>query len=128
MPHSAEHAHGEQEHEIFLGREISQRREVSDKTAELVDAEIKRLLDEAYSKTEDVLSENRDLLNAIAEALLDRETLDLEDVHILEAGGELPPLRGLDPVPAPPPATPQVRRPNESPLEDAGGDPSPAMA
>jgi cell division protease FtsH len=120
---------GEQEHEIFLGREFSQRREVSDKTAELVDAEIKRLLDEAYSKAEEVLSENQTLLNAIAEALLERETLDADDVRILEEGGELPPLH--DARPQPPPAlapTPEVPRSAESPREDAGGEPSPAMA
>jgi len=120
---------GEADHEIFLGREISQRRDVSDKTAELVDSEIKRMLDEAYSKAEEVLTANRDLLGAIAEALLERETLDLEDVRILEDGGELPPLKDVTPAPAPvlPPA-PEARRSSESPLEDAGGEPSPAMA
>jgi cell division protease FtsH len=120
---------GEEDHEIFLGREISQRREVSDKTAEMVDAEIKRMLDEAYSKAEEVLTEHRDLLGAIAEALLERETLDLEDVLILEDGGELPPLRDLEPAPAPvlPPA-PEVVKPVDVPREDAGGEPSPAMA
>ncbi|MDP2471826.1 MAG: ATP-dependent zinc metalloprotease FtsH [Candidatus Palauibacterales bacterium] len=120
---------GEQEHEIFLGREFSQRREVSDKTAELVDAEIKRILDDAYSNAERVLNESRDLLGAIAEALLERETLDLDDVRILEEGGKLPPLKSPHPIaePATPPAAP-VRRPDESPLEDAGGEPSPALA
>jgi len=120
---------GEQDHEIFLGREISQRREVSDKTAEMVDAEIKRMLDEAYAKAEEVLTANRDLLGAIAGALLERETLDLEDVRTLEDGGELPPLKELAPMPAPvlPPA-PEARQSNESPLEDPGGEPSPAMA
>jgi len=120
---------GEADHEIFLGREISQRRDVSEKTAEVVDAEIKRMLDEAYSQAEEVLTANRELLGAIAEALLERETLDLEDVRILEDGGELPPLKEVTPAPAPvlPPA-PEVRRSSESPLEDSGGEPSPAMA
>jgi len=120
---------GEQDHEIFLGREISQRRDVSDRTAEIVDGEIKRMLDEAYSKAEEVLSANRDLLGAIAEALLERETLDLEDVRILEDGGELPPLKDLAPEPSPAlPSAPDVRRSSESSLEDTGGEPSPAMA
>ena len=120
---------GEPEHEIFLGREISQRREISERTARMVDGEVKRILDEAYSKAGEVVRANRDLLNAIAEALLERETLDAEDIRILEDGGELPVL--TDPVPAqpaPPPSAPEARRPDESPLEDAGGEPSPALA
>jgi cell division protease FtsH len=122
---------GEQEHEIFLGREFSQRREVSDKTAELVDAEIKRLLDEAYRKAERVLTANRDLLTAIAEALLERETLDADDVRTLEDGGELPPLRGPQPAgPAELPAAPGTSRASDLPREETGGggEPSPALA
>jgi cell division protease FtsH len=120
---------GEQEHEIFLGREFSQRREVSQKTAELVDAEIRRIVSEAYSRAEEVIAENRGLLNRIAEALLERETLDGEDVRILEDGGELPPLVDLEPAQlATPPVAPEARRPDESPLEDVGGEPSPALA
>jgi cell division protease FtsH len=76
-----------------------------------------------------VLTANRDLLGAIAEALLERETLDLEDVRILEDGGELPPLKDATPAPAPVlPAPPEGRKSSESPIEDAGGEPSPAMA
>ena len=86
-------------------------------------------MEEAYSKAVEVLTANRELLGAIAEALLERETLDLEDVRILEDGGELPPLKDATPTPPPVlPAEPEARRSNESPLEDAGGEPSPAMA
>ncbi len=120
---------GEQEHEIFLGREFSQRRDVSQKTAELVDAEIRRIVSEAYSRAEEVITANQDLLNTIAEALLERETLDGEDIRILEDGGELPPLADLEPAQlATPPVAPEARRPDESPLEDVGGEPSPALA
>ncbi|MCK5448041.1 MAG: cell division protein FtsH, partial [Gemmatimonadetes bacterium] len=120
---------GEQEHEIFLGREFSQRREISQKTAELVDAEIRRIVSEAYSRAEEVITANQDLLNTIAEALLERETLDAEDIRILEDGGELPPLADLEPAQlATPPVAPEARRSDESPLEDVGGEPSPALA
>jgi len=120
---------GEPEHEIFLGREISQRREISERTARLVDGEVKRILDEAYSKAGEVIGANRDLLNAIAEALLERETLDAEDIHILEDGGDLPLLKESVAAPlAPPHADPEGRRPDESPREDPGGEPSPALA
>ncbi len=120
---------GEQEHEIFLGREFSQRREISQKTAELVDAEIRRIVRESYSRAEEVITANRDLLNRFAEALLERETLDAEDVRILEEGGKLPPLNDLEPAQlATPPVAPEAERSDESPLEDVGGEPSPALA
>src|SRR5690606_23942636 len=65
---------GDAEHEVFLGREIVQRRELSEKMAELVDSEIKRLLTEAYERAMRTLQENRDLLERLANALLERET------------------------------------------------------
>ena len=84
---------GDAEQEVFLGRELVQRREISEKTAELVDSEVKRLLDEAYERARRTLEENRDLLETIAEALLERETLDREEVELLAAGKPLPALK-----------------------------------
>ncbi len=77
---------GDREQEVFLGRDISQRREVSERTAELVDAEVKRILDESYQATRKLIEDNRMLLDRLAEALLEYETLDAEDVTRLEAG------------------------------------------
>src|SRR5690606_27989656 len=74
-----------------------QRREISEKTAELVDAEVKRLVDEAYQRAVATLEAERDLLESIADALLERETLDREDIDLLAAGKPLPPL---EPTPA----------------------------
>ena len=118
---------GDREQEVFLGRDLSHRREVSQKTAELVDGEIKRILDEAYAGTREVLEENRTLLETIAEALLERETLDAEDIKLLEEGGTLPELA---PQPVPPPVEPVVEPApqRERPLEGAGGEPAPAPA
>ncbi|MDT8435925.1 MAG: ATP-dependent zinc metalloprotease FtsH [Gemmatimonadota bacterium] len=122
---------GDQEHEIFLGRELSQRREVSEKTAQVVDAEIKRILDTAYAAAERVLTENRELLDGIARALLERETLDADDIRLLDAGEPLPPLPPAgEPeraIPEEVPARPDPRA-GESPLEGPGGDPSPVPA
>ncbi|MCI0436659.1 MAG: ATP-dependent zinc metalloprotease FtsH [Gemmatimonadetes bacterium] len=81
---------GDAEQEIFLGREIVQRRAISEAVAERVDREVKRLLDEAYDTAVRTLRGNRDLLERIAEALLERETLDREEVELLASGGELP--------------------------------------
>jgi cell division protease FtsH len=79
------------EQEVFLGREITQRRTVSEHTQRIVDQEIKRILDEAHAKAHDVIGANGDLLEAIAQALLERETLDRDEIQILAGGKSLPP-------------------------------------
>jgi cell division protease FtsH len=84
---------GDSDHEVFLGREITQRRDVSEHTAQLVDQEVKRTLDEAYARARSVLERERDLLEAIANALLERETLDRDQVELLAQGKTLPPLK-----------------------------------
>jgi cell division protease FtsH len=81
---------GDAEHEVFLGRELVNRREVSQRTAETVDQEVKRILDEAIAHARSKLQANRGLLEKISEALLERETLDREDVDLLAAGRPLP--------------------------------------
>ncbi len=82
---------GEREHQVFLGRELSQRHVVSEKLAELVDSEIKNFLDDAYTQATEILTEKIDVLHAMADALLERETLDREDVEAIVAGKELRP-------------------------------------
>ena len=101
---------GDQEQEIFLGRDFAQRREISDNTAQMVDEEVKRLLDEAYQRATHVLTNHRDLLDQIAAALLERETLDTEDLALLRDGKTLPPPPSLPtpPTPAAPKASPSV--------------------
>jgi cell division protease FtsH len=84
---------GDSEHEVFLGREIGQRRIVSENVAERVDEEVKRLINEAYETAVAALAENRPLLETIAEALLERETLDRDDIELLAAGEPLPEAR-----------------------------------
>jgi cell division protease FtsH len=96
---------GDREQEIFLGREFGQRREVSERTAQLVDDEVKRFLDEAHENARRILTENRDLLDRIALALLDRETLGREDIDLLVQGKALPPFSSSPPsTPASAPA------------------------
>lgn len=122
---------GEGDHEIFLGRELSQRREVSESTAKVVDSEIKRFLEEAYTGAENTLTENRSLLDDIANALLDRETLDADELKLLEAGESLPPMVVKSPIlptPDAPVEAPAQPKRGESTLEGTGGEPSPALA
>ncbi|MBN1787780.1 MAG: ATP-dependent zinc metalloprotease FtsH [Sedimentisphaerales bacterium] len=61
----------------------------SEKTAEVIDIEVKKLIDEAYNSAKKVIEDNRDKLEAIAQALLKYETLDASEVKILLDGGEL---------------------------------------
>ncbi|MGH7675220.1 MAG: ATP-dependent zinc metalloprotease FtsH, partial [Gemmatimonadales bacterium] len=83
---------GDRETEIFLGREVVQRREVSERTAELVDKEIKNILSGAYDRARRVLADHQGQLHDLAAALLERETLDREDVDLVAAGKRLPPV------------------------------------
>ena len=83
---------GDNEHDLFLGREIQRHREVSEQTAQLVDAEVKRVINRAYERAKETLQENVDLLHLVADALLERETLTREDIAVLMRGEKLPPL------------------------------------
>lgn len=83
---------GEQSHEVFIGREWVANREHSEETARMVDAEVKRIIDEAMATADRLLRENIDSLHRVAEALLDRETLSGDEVKRLMRGEELPPL------------------------------------
>ena len=91
---------GDSDHEVFLGKEISQRRDVSEHTAQLVDQEVKRILDEAHQRAREVLTRERDLLERIAQALLERESLDREEIDLLSDGQPLPPLEDEPALPA----------------------------
>src|SRR5712672_829900 len=97
---------GDNEQELFLGRELQTRREVSERTAQLVDSEVSRVIKEAYARATAVLIENMDLLHVVAAALLDRETLTGDDVAALSRGETLPPRAISPPSSAPALATP----------------------
>jgi cell division protease FtsH len=118
---------GENEHELFLGREIQNRREVSEQTAQLVDTEVKRVITGAYDRAKGVIEENIELLHAIAAALLDRETLSRDDFDLLIRGEDLPPR--ISTPPTQPPASPApapVSSPRRHPPLLGGPEPSPA--
>ncbi len=97
---------GDDEQELFLGREIQSRRHISSSTAQLVDAEISKLIRESYQRATDVLTENLDLLHTVAAALLERETLSGAEVRMLARGETLPPRAPSELPPAPPAPVP----------------------
>jgi cell division protease FtsH len=108
---------GDNEQELFLGRELQTRREVSERTAQLVDSEVSRVIKEAYSRATQVLQENLALLHVVAAALLDRETLTGDEVNALARGEKLPPRPISPPPSAPALATPVMHpKPSKPPL------------
>ena len=108
---------GDNEQELFLGREIQTRREVSERTAQLVDSEVTRVIKEAYARATVVLQENLELLHTVAAALLDRETLTGDEVAALARGETLPPRPVSPPPSAPALATPVMHpKPSKPPL------------
>ena len=78
--------YGEEEGEIFLGRQVTTHRNVSEATMQKVDAEIRRIIDQQYSLARRLLEENSDKVEAMTAALLEWETIDAEQVNDIMAG------------------------------------------
>ncbi|MBI3871480.1 MAG: ATP-dependent metallopeptidase FtsH/Yme1/Tma family protein [candidate division Zixibacteria bacterium] len=93
---------GKKQEEIFLGREIARHRDYSERTAQKIDDEVKRILAEAEAKATQLLSENLHQLHAVAKALLEREILDGDQIDVILRGEELSPIRESTPPPAEP--------------------------
>ena len=89
---------GKRDEEVFLGREITQQRNYSEATAIRIDAEVHAIVSESYRRAKELIEENADRLRRVAEALLEREVLDGDDVLALLNDQELAPLA----MPAPP--------------------------
>ncbi|MFZ1444251.1 MAG: ATP-dependent zinc metalloprotease FtsH [Candidatus Dechloromonas phosphoritropha] len=110
--------YGENEGEVFLGRSVTQHKNVSEATMQKVDAEIRRIVDEQYALARGLLEENRDKVEAMAYALLEWETIDSEQIDDIMAGKP----------PRPPKPTQSTSRPS-APNDSPGAEPSaPATA
>ncbi|NDV27258.1 ATP-dependent zinc metalloprotease FtsH [Desulfovibrio sp. JC010] len=88
---------GESQDQVFLGKELVQHKDFSEDTSRLIDSEVRRIIDTAYETANKLLSENEKALHAVSEALLERETIDGNDLDTLMAGGTLPPLESVAP-------------------------------
>jgi len=122
--------YGKKHGPVFLGRDIAEERNYSEDIARQIDAEIRRIIDDAFARAVDILTENRDKLDALVEVLLEKETLDQEEVASMIATGRLPevtdepepPVEADSDVEVQPNATPVVPPPGDpSPLPEAGG-------
>ncbi|HEY3664394.1 MAG TPA: ATP-dependent zinc metalloprotease FtsH [Polyangiaceae bacterium] len=84
-------AYGENEENVFLGREMTSRREdYSEDTAREIDQEVRAIVEQQYEVAKQVVVENRDKLDRLAQSLLERETLDSEEISAALDGRELP--------------------------------------
>jgi cell division protease FtsH len=81
---------GKKEEQIFLGREISQHRDYSEETAQMIDQEVRDIISSAYNKTHKLIEDNLDKLHAMANALLEKETLEGQDIDNIMAGQSEP--------------------------------------
>ncbi len=122
---------GQNEDTVFLGREITRSQSHSEETSRVIDAEVKKLVDEQYARAKEIILNHRAALDKISDALLEFETIDGKHVdEILEFGEIRSPLRPPEPPPIPqPPSKPEgviaPRRESEPPLGGAAA-PSPA--
>jgi len=81
-------SYSEDDGEIFLGRSVTQHKQVSDVTAHAIDEEIRSLIDNNYRRAQQILQDNEDKLNAMAEALIKYETIDESQIKDIMAGRE----------------------------------------
>ncbi|HLA25159.1 MAG TPA: ATP-dependent zinc metalloprotease FtsH [bacterium] len=91
---------------VFLGRDLIETRNYSEEIAYEIDKEVRRIIDECYGRARTIITEHRDKLEGVAKALLERESLEGEDLERALAGEALEP----EPVPAPPEVKPEPAR------------------
>lgn len=105
---------GEREEQIFLGREIQQHQDYSERTAEQIDEEVKEIVTHCYDRAKKILEDKVEVLHQMAHALLERETLDREEIDLLLKGEALPPVkRRHAPAPGEKPAA-EKEKPSEA--------------
>ena len=102
---------GKQEEQIFLGREIAQHRDYSEHTAVSIDDEVRKFIMQGYERAKSILTDNRAALIRIAEALLERESLDASEIKMLIAGQPLEERR------TPPKVEPKSEKPTPAPAK-----------
>ena len=109
--------YGEEESEIFLGRQVTTHRNVSETTMQRVDAEVRRIIDEQYALARKILEENRAKVETMTATLLEWETIDAEQIDDIMSGRPpRPPKPAPDPAPkASDDANPDEAAPNPAP-------------
>ena len=112
--------YGDSPEYVFLGRDMMRQKDYSEQTAEEIDAEVKRIIDEANNTAKELIIANRDKLEIIANALLEYETLEGSQVlEIVQTGTFAPPPQ------SPGAAGPMMGAPAGTPLPEAPAKPAP---
>ncbi len=83
---------GKKQDQVFLGRDLGRDRDYSEEIAKAIDQEIRKTIDDCYQRAQDILEKEDSKLERIAQALLERETIDATEIKALVEGRELPPL------------------------------------
>ncbi len=95
-------AYGENEDEVFLGRSVTQHKHISDETHRQLDKEVRRIIDHAYDTAKQILEDNREKLEIMAQALMRYETIDVKQIDQIMEGREPDPPEGWNDSPPPP--------------------------
>jgi cell division protease FtsH len=106
--------YGKKEEAIFLGREFNRHQDYSEATALKIDAEIKRIVTEQYQRAQKILLEKRDVLERVADALLEHEVLDGDQLREIIAGGRVSPRPPRQAREAPPRREGKVEAPERA--------------
>ncbi|MCP4633878.1 MAG: cell division protein FtsH, partial [candidate division Zixibacteria bacterium] len=91
--------YGKRQEQVFLGRDISQQRDFSEETAKVIDEEVKAIVDKAEKNATDILTKNRDNLDKLATALLEKEVLDGNQIDAIVNGSDSDEIPKEDPAP-----------------------------
>jgi len=78
--------------EVFLGRDFATHKDISEATSEMIDKEVRRIIDDGMARAQDVLKEHIDVLHRMSQLLVERETLDSDEIDMVIRGEDLPPL------------------------------------
>lgn len=122
--------YGDNSEYVFLGREMMRSKDYSERIAQEIDAEVKRIIDESYRVAKEIIDKHRDKLELIAQSLLEYETLDGKQVEDIARTGKFTPntpAPNVDPPSGAQAATPLPEVPKPAPPHLPGlGTPAPA--
>ena len=110
--------YGKKHGPVFLARDLAEERNYSEDVAQRIDAEVRRIVEESFDRARQILTDERETLDKLVEVLLERETLNQEEVEAIIETGELPP--DSDPPAGSEPATdkPKAVRSTERPVAE----------
>ncbi len=111
--------YGENQSEVFLGRDVTTHKNLSDATVQLVDNEIRRIIDEQYARARKIIEDNREKIEVMAKSLLEWETLNSEQIEDIMAGKQpRPPVDFAGPsTGSDQPGSPAARQPRSKPID-----------